>query len=766
MKRKHPDAMCEVCPLQGNRFVKNWGNDSSDIAFVGKNPSTYDGNQGYAFSGESGIILKGILKGLGHKPEQMFFTNLVMCAGKGATSLAAIKACAPRLQKQLKSKETIVTLGDIHNFFKVNDKSISEARLGAPKPMQGKKIIPTYQPAALLWNANLFPDLVTDLKKINQDPVEWKAPEYKVIKGLGTAVKYLNMIPNGIKIAIDIETEKDKDVQTYNPTKKDLLCIGLAASPDKVIILGKELFKGGGSTELKRALRKVLENNKIIAHNGKFDLNGVTEFIGYDHKAVLWFDTMLASYALDERPGTNGLGFLSRDILWSPNWKKNVKKKNLAVIPEEELYEYNAYDVANTFALYQHFEAKLKKQKLEDLFRFLMRSSDTLMKIERNGVAVDIPYLHKLKRIYTKKQGILLKSMQGLVRDPNFNPNSHIQVKKYFSSKNIAIANTQAGTIEKFLDHPVMGPYAERHLKFKKGNKTLSTYVNGMLNREVDGIVYTVYKLHGTVTGRLSSSDPNLQNITRGFELRNIFAASPGHILIKADYSQAELRAMAWMAQDEYLREIFNSDGDIHGMTAENIFGPSWTKEHRQISKMIVYGLSYGMGARYLGHNINVSTEVAQEYIDEFFKMIPATKQWIDGIKTEILTKHKLVSPFGYVRRFPFINRVNRKKILKEGMSFLPQNIVSNMTLETANRMTEMGYGHMIRLLVHDEIVFEVPHSDYMFYARSIKTLMEEIGTKIFENYIPATVDLAIGYKWGECKETKVENGKDRDDWL
>jgi len=90
-------------------------------------------------------------------------------------------------------------------------------------------------------------------------------------------------------------------------------------------------------------------------------------------------------------------------------------------------------------------------------------------------------------------------------------------------------------------------------------------------------------------------------------------------------------------------------------------------------------------------------------------------------------------------------------------MSFLPQNIVSNMTMEAANRMTEMGYGHMIRLLVHDEIVFEVPQSDYMFYARSIKKLMEEIGTNVFENYIPATVDLAIGYKWGECKETKVE---------
>lgn len=756
--RKHPDAKCEICPLnRTGKLVHNYGNWNSNIAFVSKAPSMYDAKKGFAFSGESGTILKQILKGLGFNPKDMFYTNLVLCAGKkGSPSEAAIRACKPRLDKELLGRTTIVPLGAIQKRFGLPYDSVLDARLGSPKRRNGIRYIPTYQPAALLRNANWFPDLVADLKKIKQDHIEWVPPKYKVIKNYVTATKFLNSIPKGIKLAIDIETEKDKDVDTYNPTKKRLLCIGMAPNSQRVVTLGKEIFQIK-SPEVAIALKKVLENSKIIAHNGKFDLNGVTEFIGQDHKATLWFDTMLASYATDERSGTNALEGLGREILGAPNWKKDVKKKNLATIPDQELYEYNAYDVGNTFALYEHYEKVLKKQGLTKLFKFIMRSSDTLMKIERNGVAVDMAYLRRLKRIYTKKQGLLLKQLRNLTEDPDFNPNSHIQVRKYFKKKGYEIPNTQAETIEKYLNHHVMGIYAKRHIEFKKGAKTLSTYINGTLNREVNGRVYTTYKLHGTVTGRLSSANPNLQNITRGSELRNIYAASPGHILIKADYSQAELRAMAWMAKDEFLREVFSEGRDIHGEVAANIFGPEWTKAHRQVSKMVVYGLSYGMGARYLGHNLNVSIDIAQEYIDEFFGMIPMTEKWIDNIKNEILTNHKLVSPFGYVRRFPFINRVNRRKILKEGMSFLPQNIVSNMTMETANRMTELGYGNDIRLLVHDELVFEVPQTEYKLYARSIKTFMEEIGTKIFEGYIPAVADLAVGQTWGNLKEIEIE---------
>ena len=762
IERRHPDAICELCPLyKKDTFTGNLGNKDSNVVFVGKSPTVFDSKMGQPFAGTSGKLLKKVLKKLGQDPEELYFTNLVLCASKSPTK-QAIRACKPRLLKDIESADTIVTLGKIQDELGAPNESIYEARLKSPRILDGKKFISTYSPAAVYNFADRYPDFCHDLEKINSPVQEQRSISYTVIEDSYEAVEFLEGLPANQVVTIDIETRIDKDTETYNPTQRDLLCIGIGYNDYHAYILGKDLFKDK-DPEFIKSLKFFFENNRIVAHNGKFDLNGISSFIGQDHTAALWFDTLLASYACDERPGTNALGYLSREILGVPNWKEKVKGKYLSVIPRNTLYSYNASDVANTYALYKYYKSLLNEKGLEKLFRYLIRSSNTLMKIERNGVSIDIRYLYKLRKRYVNKQRILLQRIQNLVRDPQFNPNSPAQVRSYFEFKGFTIQNAQAQTIERYTDHSVMGPYVKLHLEYKKNAKILSTYVNGIINRLEGEKVYTTYKLHGTVTGRLSSSNPNLQNIPRGSELRNLFAAKPGHILLKIDYSQAELRAMAWMAQDYTLRDIYLEGRDIHGEVAANVFGPDWTKEHRQMAKVIVYGLSYGMTASSLSRRLEVKLDVAKSYIHNFFKMIPQTAKWFKTINKEILTKRQLVSPFGYIRRFHLITPINRNRTLRMGISFLPQNIISNMTLEAANKITDLGYGNMIRLLVHDELVFEVPEQDHKLHARNIKILMEQIGTELFEGYIPAVADVSVGYRWGEMTEMKIDTDQEKD---
>ena len=513
---------------------------------------------------------------------------------------------------------------------------------------------------------------------------------------------------------------------------------------------------------------EVLGRKRIIAQNGKFDLAGLYHLNPRGALNGLAFDTMLAHYCLDERRGTHSLDQLCIERLGSPDWKAEFRRsftgKNYADAPRDLLYKYNAYDVSNTFLLKENLEADLKHEGLSGLHDFLVRTSPTLMRMEMNGLGVDLAYNKEIgEEVEATIQGHL-HTLREIVENGTYNPNSWQQVevalKEQFNKK---VKNTRKETIVAVQERAAMrGDHAlydfcAAHLAFKKEAKAYGTYIKGIRNRTItiDGRprVFTDFLLHGTVTGRLSSRNPNLQNITRGSRLRRQFVPStPDNVFIQADYRQAELRVVCCLARDAYLREVLSDESrDIHSEVARRFYGEDFTKEQRVRAKAVVFGLTYGREAYSLGMEYGMSTRDAQTYINEFFELIPHTVQWLRDVEEQILGGDDLVSvPYGRHRRFWLITSKNRKDVLKEGRAFLPQAGASDLTLEAANRLARDGFWDLNRILIHDALVVEVPQVEAEDVAHHMKEVMEATGEELFEGYVPFPIDIKIGKNWGE----------------
>ena len=744
MIRKHPLADCMTCPLQNEPYVPSYGPDKADIVVVGEAPGKTEVETGEPFTGLSGQLLQKVLPVPRY---QLYITNVCLCRppDNATPTKKAVTACSKRLEAEIKSREPskIVTLGATATKSILGpNKKISIERIGAPKecPEYDAEVIPTYHPAAALYNPSLYPEIVMDFKKVlsYEQVGNWSAPTY-IVSDTITALDIL--IPEDV-LAIDIEIEVDKDLLDVDPTLYKMLCVGVGTDKFVVVLTDKAL-------EDKEKLVSFLKSKKLIAHNGKFDLKGLRGFTGETFD--LWFDTMLASYALDERPGTNSLRKLCIELIGSPDWKAEVDHYGgISQMPAQVLYKYNAYDVANTFTLYKLFSHQLKEEEgLEKLNDFLIRSSGTLEQVEFQGIDVDMNQIDDLELGISSRMEELLTVLRAIVDIPTHNPNSPLQVKKALEKLGASVPNTTAKTIYDLIQNrssdSIISTFCGSHLSYKRLSKLLGTYVKGIRKREHNSKIHTSYRLHGTETGRLSSRNPNLQNIPRNNDIRKIFV---GDQLIHIDYSQAELRAVAWLARDEYLRGVLSDPTrDIHSEVAVTMFGPDFTKEDRVKAKSIVYGLTYGMGANYLADMFNMPVYEAQEYIDTWFSMIPATVDWIESIHATVMSRQELQSPFGHKRRFPLITYQNKHSIFKEATAFLPQNIVSNICLEAANRIKEKGFGHIIRLMIHDAIMFEYPSMEII---PMLTDTMVSTGEIVFGDYIKAEVEVSVGRSWGE----------------
>ena len=746
--RKHPLAKCEECPLQDRPFVPSWGNKYANVVLVGEAPGRTEVYTKMPFTGMSGQLLDKINP---VKRREVYFTNTCLCrpVDNATPSTKAISACNERLIEEIKAvdPDSVMTLGATATKALLGPKTkIAVERLGPPKrsnKLPGIDIIPTYRPAAALYNSNLLPDIVHDFNKhLGEKGKPWVPPNYFIIDDPEDLSKLSDLFMSKAAIALDIEIDVDKDTNDVDPSRYPIKCIGIGRGDWVAIIVGDAIYDP--------YLVRFLSSKNIIAHNGKFDLNGIRAAIG--HRFNLWFDTMLASYALDERPGSNSLRQIAIETLDSPDWKKVIDDfGGYGKVPDQELYKYNAYDVANTYRLFRALSGQLIDQGLMELHDFMVKCSNTLMDVEFNGVLIDEPYIDELETDLMYQMKEIHDKLRDLVDLNDYNPNSWQQVKYVLSERfGEYVPNTQAQTITDLMlksDGEVFD-FCENHLKFKKLSKLNSTYVKGMKKKIRNGRVTTSYRIHGTDTGRLASRNPNLQNIPRDSSIRKMFIGEEGNQIVQMDYKQAELRAVAWLAQDEYLREVFTAGRDIHSEVAANLFGPQFTKEDRVKAKGVVFGLTYGMTSIGLSAMFRMEQREAQRYIDGWFEMIPSTVEWIKSVHEQALTEQELQSPFGHKRRFPLITRMNKEEILKKATAFLPQNIASNICLLGANNIHDNGYGDRIRLLVHDAVILELPKESK--HLGLIKDLMEIAGRSIFGTYIDTPVDVAIGRSWGE----------------
>ena len=772
MNRPH-DADCDNCPLQElDSYCPSDGPREAELVIVGEAPSHAEVRQQLPFAGASGQLLNMVLEHNDFHRRDVFVTNTVLCKPEQKTNVpsAAVKACSDRLHREINDRKprTIMAVGNpASRSILSTSEGITSLRIGPSKQSNnypGVRIIPTFHPAASLYNPGVFPDIVADFKKIRRPDVSsnWAPPEYIVLDS-GNAVRGLReLLKRGpTPIAVDIEIGIDKDLDDVHPEEYNLLCVGISYETGKVLVLSEDSLQ---QQAVLNTLRRVLEQNKIICHNGKFDLQGL---MGISPQAELWFDTMLASYVTDERRGVHSLEYNSIERLGSPSWKKDVAmylgtNKNYANIPRDVLYKYNAYDVHNTYLLWKFFEEELDSE-LRGLHDHLVQSSNMLMHVEHNGVAVDLDYLDDLTEQYTIILSDLKSELQEMADDAVYNPNSWQQVTRILLEVfNKRVPNTRAETLTNLMELSLkkgdkkLYEFLRTHLEYKKEAKAYGTYVKGTRKRLYKGRVHSTYKLHGTTTGRLSSRNPNLQNVTRGSRLRTLFIPrKSGNILGQSDYRQAELRVVCTLAQDTYLKSVFDDDSrSIHVEVAKQFYGEDFDKvrdkEKYIRAKAVVFGLTYGREAFSLAAEYKMPLKEAETYIDTFFDMIPDTAEWRKSVIEAINNGDDLISPFGNHRRFWLITNENKTNVQKEALAFYPQNIVSNLLLKAGIRLANEGMQDMLRIPIHDAWVFECPESDAEEIGHLVASVMEETAKEHFTDYVRFPCDVEFGKTWGD----------------
>lgn len=496
---------------------------------------------------------------------------------------------------------------------------------------------------------------------------------------------------------------------------------------------------------------------------------------------------MLMHYLLSEGVSEpHGLKELSGDLLGAdPHYDDPVKKyapkmtDSYANVPRELLYKYCAQDVIHTYQIHDLLAEKLQQPRYRGLdwtYRhILLPASRMLQAVEQRGVWVHKPTLETLARELNEELETARETLQreaaavwdpatyatwkGTAKPPiGFNPGSAPQllwVLKQFGLTPHDPRSGKVSTDKEALTELPQTPFVTALRDYRKAQKMLSTYVEGIYDRiEDDGRVHATYLLHGTATGRLSSRGPNMQNIPRDARIRNVFQAGPGHSLVELDYSQVELRVLAYLSGDAALSRVYEEGRDLHDEVALSLFGEGFTKEQRIRAKFVNFGIAYGRGAESLVAEFKMPKHEAQAMIRGWWETFPDAHRYIMAQRAASREGKPLVTPFGRSRRFDLITNLNRNQLENEAANFAIQSTASDLTLLSAISMQEglREWESYIINLVHDSILIEAPSSLVQRVGEHARQVMEGIPRRALKTTLPFTVSLGVAQAWGQLK--------------
>ncbi len=516
---------------------------------------------------------------------------------------------------------------------------------------------------------------------------------------------------------------------------------------------------------------------QLIAHNAKFDLGALRQAgVSFD-KPV--FDTMLAQFLCD--PGGRGLGLKAMAFAYL-GWQmteiadligKGKNQLSMADVPLAQIAPYAAADAVAAFKLAGILELQLKKLNLEKLFYEVeIPLIPVLIDMELTGVTVDVAYLGQLSVEIGARLRELEKSIYNIA-GVAFNVNSTQQLADVLFGKlglpTQGVPRTAGGSFSTAAD--VLDSLKDKHdiipliLEHRELSKLKGTYVDALpaLINPKTGRIHTDYNQAGAVTGRLSSSNPNLQNIPikteMGRRVRKAFVARRGWQLISADYSQVELRILAHLADDPMLKAAFERGEDIHATTAAAIYDvplSSVNAMQRSYAKRINFGIAYGMGAFALAQNTGMSQAEAQEFIRKYFERFPRVRAWLDATKRTAAEQGYVETVLGRRRYFPELSPQSaatdqaKRRAEREAINHPVQGSAADiMKIAMINVHRALYQGHYqarMMLQVHDELVFECPANE----LDAVKELVDREMESAFPLSVRLKADVATGPNWDE----------------
>ncbi|MFC1920826.1 DNA polymerase I [Chloroflexota bacterium] len=597
--------------------------------------------------------------------------------------------------------------------------------------------------------------------------------DYRVINNETAIDELLVKISTAKNLAFDLETT------SLNAISAQLVGISLSTAPGEAFYIPVG-HVGWGTVEqlpleyIIGRLKPVFEDMALpkVAHNGKYDITVLTSYgINVNN---FDFDTMIAAYLLSEQAlGLKTLSFGRLGIEMTPISEligTGAKQLSMSQVEIERVAEYACADADVTMRLAELFGPELQQMGLSKLFTEVeMPLVPVLIDMERNGIGLDTDLLRDMSRSLGEQ---LLKREAEIYEDAGhqFNINSPKQLSSVLfeelglpaGQKKKSGYSTAAPVLEGLRGiHPII----ESILNYRQLSKLKSTYVDalpGLINPKT-GRLHTSFNQTRTTTGRLSSSDPNLQNIPirseLGKQVRQAFIAPSGSCLLSGDYSQIDLRALAHLSQDANLVSAFRNDEDIHSATASRLFGidsSEVTSSMRSVAKTVNFGVIYGMSNYGLERATELSREEATKFIADYFEKYPDVEKYLEATRQQARDNGYVQTLLGRRRSIPEINSANRQ--IRESAERMAINmpvqgtsadIIKVAMIKLYEEMKKRRLESRMLLQVHDELLFEVPEKE----SDEMCKLVPEIMSGALELSIPLKVDTKIGKNWAELKD-------------
>jgi DNA polymerase-1 len=599
-------------------------------------------------------------------------------------------------------------------------------------------------------------------------------------------------------VAIDTETT------SLDPMQAEICGFSLALPPDRACYVplthkqggdGSGLFAGGNAPDqisLKEALdalRPLLEDESVlkIGQNLKFDAlvfaqerpdAGKAPIAGIEMRGI--DDTMLISYVLDAGRGSHGMDSLSekwlghKPISYSEVAGTGKNKVCFDQVSIEKATEYAAEDADVTLRLWNALKPRLVSEHMNTVYETLERPMvGVLARMEQRGIMIDRQVLSRLSGEFAQTAARVEAEIREMAGEP-VNPGSPKQLGDIMFGKmglpggsktKTGAWSTSASILEDLAEEGHEFP--RKILDWRQVSKLKSTYTDA-LPAHIDpktGRVHTTYSLASTTTGRLSSNEPNLQNIPvrneEGRKIRKAFIAAPGHKLVSADYSQIELRLLAEIADIPSLTQAFKDGLDIHAMTASEMFGvpiKDMPGEVRRRAKAINFGIIYGISAFGLANQLGIPREEAGAYIKKYFERFPGIRAYMDSTR-DFCREHGYVETlFGRKCHYPdikasnpSIRAFNERAAINARLQGTAADIIRRAMIRMEDALAAENLSAQMLLQVHDELIFEVPDDEVEKTLPVVRKVMENAPFPAVIMSVPLHVDARAASNWDEA---------------
>ena len=642
----------------------------------------------------------------------------------------------------------------------------------APAPASTPSARPKAKPSA---TADLFDqgasDDMGDDAQASPETVTVAATQYDTVLDWPTFDRWLARLQAAELVAFDTETDSLDAMQArivglsfsdqvgeacYIPLRHEGVDAPAQLPLDEVLARLKPWLEDASRPKLGQHIKY---DTHVLANHG-------IAIRGYAH------DTMLESYVLEAHRKHNLGDLAQRHVHRSGLSYEDVAGKGAQQIPfaqvaVDKAAQYSCEDSDLTLHVHQTLWPRLQAEPaLRDIYeRFELPTSRVLQRIERNGVLIDKALLQQQSHELGQRIVALEHEAHALAGQP-FNLGSPKQIGEIlFNQLKLPIVKKTAtgapSTNEEVLEKLAEDyPLPARILEYRGMAKLKSTYTDKLplMINPATGRVHTNYAQAVAVTGRLSSNEPNLQNIpvrtAEGRRIREAFIAPPGHVIVSADYSQIELRIMAHISQDENLLRAFAEGLDVHRATASEIFGVSpdeVSSEQRRYAKVINFGLIYGMSAFGLASNLGIERSAAAAYIDRYFMRYPGVKRYMDETRAQAKAQGYVETVFGRRLWLPEINSPNgpsragaERAAINAPMQGTAADLIKLSMVAVQDALDAQGKATLMIMQVHDELVFQVPEAERDW----VKTEVPRIMASVADLRVPLLAEVGEGLNW------------------